>query len=404
MKRLFLLLALLTVMSAVGFAYTASVKFVKFDYDVMHDGRPSLCAHYKVKVTGLKGKKVKLTMYIESPKGTPVKDLNNSYRTTSGGVSASNTGTATYDNSVWSDFPVYIPHSEIHAMPGKRTYYVQALLWDENQKELARSDYSTFTMTGSSKETGASRSTGSGTSRNNGGKTFSRKYYMSMGRASNGTLWVGEGNNNLSLTLNISPEKITVSGSRTPYINKLVFSYQKTEKNGDRVYCAPLPKILGANAREYIRISSDYKNIGWSSINSDGSWLLTQYWTSDVAERNRVVAENRKYQKLNVPIVATDKSNYESSDWRDGLRYPEYQDGARKSGGGRKRQTQQSRCTLCGGTGVNPNYYDEGKSHSSSRHEWLIYINERGTKCPYCSRYTRHFHDRCSRCNTPTHY
>ena len=60
-------------------------------------------------------------------------------------------------------------------------------------------------------------------------------------------------------------------------------------------------------------------------------------------------------------------------------------------------------CPKCNHTGVNPAYYGEGKTHSSSKTSWLAYINEVGTKCPYCGRYTRHFHDKCSGCNAPSY-
>lgn len=53
-------------------------------------------------------------------------------------------------------------------------------------------------------------------------------------------------------------------------------------------------------------------------------------------------------------------------------------------------------CSSCGGTGVNPSPNSGGSLQS-----WVAYYNSQGTKCPYCGRYTRHYHDKCARCNTP---
>lgn len=53
-------------------------------------------------------------------------------------------------------------------------------------------------------------------------------------------------------------------------------------------------------------------------------------------------------------------------------------------------------CYKCHGTGVNPNSNSGG-----SLAAWVAYYNSDGTKCPYCSKYTSHYHDRCEHCNVP---
>lgn len=65
----------------------------------------------------------------------------------------------------------------------------------------------------------------------------------------------------------------------------------------------------------------------------------------------------------------------------------------------RDRETKRNSsktCSLCGGTGVN-----KTPNSGGSRTNWVAYYNQLGVKCPYCGSYTGHYHDRCSRCNTP---
>lgn len=75
-------------------------------------------------------------------------DRNGRYKTTSGKVCAVSTGDAVYENSTWEDFKVSIPNDEIHPLSGKRTYHIEALLYDGNTV-LARTYCDTFSMTGS---------------------------------------------------------------------------------------------------------------------------------------------------------------------------------------------------------------------------------------------------------------
>lgn len=57
------------------------------------------------------------------------------------------------------------------------------------------------------------------------------------------------------------------------------------------------------------------------------------------------------------------------------------------------------RCSVCGGTGVNPRYMGEGGTGSLST--WAGYYNQSGIRCPHCGHTTGHMHDRCAHCNVP---
>lgn len=130
-------------------AATGSITFLRFEHNKIVDGVKCLSMHFKVNAKGMKGRQVKVVTYVEHPKGTGVPDLNSRYYTTDGKVSASGTGNATYDDSLWSDFVVNLPNDEIHPLSGNRTYYIKAVLWDGNNV-LASTYCDTFNMTGSS--------------------------------------------------------------------------------------------------------------------------------------------------------------------------------------------------------------------------------------------------------------
>lgn len=85
----------------------------------------------------------------------------------------------------------------------------------------------------------------------------------------------------------------------------------------------------------------------------------------------------------------------------DGGRYANsYSEGWLKSQNSRHdhsgSNSHSGSCSYCGGTGI-----DKTPNTGGHRTEWVGYYNSPGNKCPYCSGYTSHFHDRCMKCNVP---
>lgn len=67
------------------------------------------------------------------------------------------------------------------------------------------------------------------------------------------------------------------------------------------------------------------------------------------------------------------------------------------SGNSSHSSSSRSSCYRCHGTGVDPTPNTGGSNTS-----WVAYYNTSGTKCPYCSYYSSHFHNRCAHCNVPS--
>lgn len=99
------------------------------------------------------------------------------------------------------------------------------------------------------------------------------------------------------------------------------------------------------------------------------------------------------YMSLNMintyGVVAEDDGDY-------AMRYSQaYQDSRR--GGGSGSNNRSSTCSKCNGTGVDPTYLQYWGGVTS----FLGHYNSNGNKCPYCGKYSQHYHSKCTRCNVP---
>lgn len=130
-------------------AYASSATFYKIwlEHNVTHNGQKCLAIHVKVTANGMKGRTLTCVAYVDSPKGTAHRDINNNYHSTDGQVSAQGTGKCTYEGTQWDDFVIYLPNNEIHPKSGTNDYYIHVEAWD-GSTYIGRSDYTSFSMTG----------------------------------------------------------------------------------------------------------------------------------------------------------------------------------------------------------------------------------------------------------------
>ncbi len=125
-----------TLLSALPFpAGSQSVEFHKqwIEHGVVQNGVKGMMLHFDFTTHGLLNKKCNLAVYVESPKGTPVKDMNGKYRDTGGNVATSEELTPIYEHSHYSDFKIFMPNDEVHMKSGKHTYYVKARLYHDDE-------------------------------------------------------------------------------------------------------------------------------------------------------------------------------------------------------------------------------------------------------------------------------
>lgn len=95
--------------------------------------------HVNFTVNNMKGKTGTILVFFYDEKGNPLKDGNNKYCTTNGGICTYETFTPGYDGTRYTDFEVKIPYKEMHMLRAKRreiTYIV--VIRDNNGNTLAK--------------------------------------------------------------------------------------------------------------------------------------------------------------------------------------------------------------------------------------------------------------------------
>lgn len=127
---------------------TASVKFsnLRLTYDQIDakNGRKMLQVHYTLRVDGLQGHTLVPVLAIEIPQGTFHKFADGNDMKAEGNQLTCNYQSTTF-NGQWQ--AIYI--DAFNPLPGKRTYYARIYLVDMTlRKQIAESDYITFTNTG----------------------------------------------------------------------------------------------------------------------------------------------------------------------------------------------------------------------------------------------------------------
>lgn len=104
--------------------------------DEEKDGELGIIIHIDFTVNGIKGEPVQVTSFIESPKGTCMRDTNGKYCDTGGYVATSNTIWAPYAETKYTDYQLFIPYMEIHPKKGTHTYYCNIRFYDQNRKKF----------------------------------------------------------------------------------------------------------------------------------------------------------------------------------------------------------------------------------------------------------------------------
>lgn len=134
-------------------------------------------------------------------------------------------------------------------------------------------------------------------------------------------------------------------------------------------------------------LPTDNSGMGFYQVDA----LLVSQNLQAIEERVTSSVGNMSLNMINTyGLVAEDDGQYAMT---YGQAYTESKRGGRSNGGNNNRST----CSICGDTGVDPSYLE----YWGGRANWLGYYNQNGNKCPYCGRYSTHYHSKCSHCNVP---
>lgn len=131
----------------------ATIKSVSVSNNADVDGEKGLSVNVSFDISGMKGHSGKVSCYFYDTNGNALIDTNNSYGTTGNPscVAVSRSINPGYDNTVYTDFDVKIPYTELHlSNTYSRTLRVDVIIWDYSLgdgHELTRKSGTTFTCT-----------------------------------------------------------------------------------------------------------------------------------------------------------------------------------------------------------------------------------------------------------------
>lgn len=139
--------------SADNGSHSANIESVWIEQNVSSDGKQGLNVHAKFSVAGMKGKDGKVAIYFYDSSYNAIKDTNGRYCTAGDNpvVATHEDFSPGYDNSIFNDFKVFIPYSELHQTgTSPRTLNVNVVIWDyssSDHKELAEKERTSFSFT-----------------------------------------------------------------------------------------------------------------------------------------------------------------------------------------------------------------------------------------------------------------
>ena len=144
--KLFFLFCLLC--GGIAAQKSATINSVWHESDVTRDGKKGLLIHSDFNVIGMKGYKVQCIISFYDANYNKLKTTYPGYCTTSNTACTHDRDEVTFENSRYSDWPLFIPYEALNLPAGKKTYYYKVFVRDENYNTLKSSQYYAFTASG----------------------------------------------------------------------------------------------------------------------------------------------------------------------------------------------------------------------------------------------------------------
>lgn len=121
---------------------SAKIESLNVDHNVTQGGQKGMLIHVKFSTSKMKGRQGYVAVYFHRKDGTPLKDENSNYCTTTGYVACSDTFTPTYEESLYEDFQIFMPYSELHVSdPGETECYFVVFIWDGDDPLFRYDEY-----------------------------------------------------------------------------------------------------------------------------------------------------------------------------------------------------------------------------------------------------------------------
>ena len=128
---------------------TGQFKDVTIEHNVMKDGVKGMKILADFSVQNMKGIDGSCAVYFYYENGTPVKDKNQSHRTSDGNAATHTDIKPGYDNTSYTDLEIFMPNNEIEVAVGKHNLKFFCSIWENStgsSKLVASSEYYYFTI------------------------------------------------------------------------------------------------------------------------------------------------------------------------------------------------------------------------------------------------------------------
>lgn len=107
--------------------------------------KKGMTIHVKFRVHNLSGVMCRAVAYFRFSSGEKLADRNNAHRTTDGQVAVGEEFTPRYKNTIFDDFSLFLPYSELHLIKGKHNVqYCVSINIPSTSLKIAQSEYYNF--------------------------------------------------------------------------------------------------------------------------------------------------------------------------------------------------------------------------------------------------------------------
>lgn len=130
-------------------AVTPKGKFHRIwvDHNISKNDRKGMKIHAEFEVDNVKDVPCRIAAYFYYSSGGELKDYNDSYSTTGGQVSVGETFTPSYEGTIYDDFELFMPYSELHMADGQYDLKFDIHIYVKGGDFFAKSNWVYFTYT-----------------------------------------------------------------------------------------------------------------------------------------------------------------------------------------------------------------------------------------------------------------
>lgn len=126
----------------------AQIKDLWTEHNIIKNDVMGMIIHVKFDIDNFKDNRGEAIAFFFDNTQAPLRDTNSKYSTSDGQVAAGNTFKPDYVNTVYEDFQIFLPYSELEVGSGQHILKLVVVIRDDQDStELARSGWDSFTIT-----------------------------------------------------------------------------------------------------------------------------------------------------------------------------------------------------------------------------------------------------------------